>query len=651
MRPVFATILLVLFQFFAPNFSPAKSLYVSKLGNNSDGASWATAFNSIQTALDVVPDETGSHKIYIRPDTYFEAMLYPAQRGAKGAYNQLIGDVNGEYGSGTTGYVVIDSGDPELLGFKSYDWWGTIRSNKKGWSSEHNDPTFSAIGWDRWHLKNLYVTGGDAGIFFDTTNEVKPFSVVVENCVSIGRAFGGGLGNCLSRHDEPVIFRNCHLWALDEWGDTAAAYIRVENKEMPELPDVLFEDCTMVSPQCALKSSNYGFFTFSHISLNRCRLIVLNFSQPQGTPSNGIIQSVQQGKLMHVDINDCTLMGYKLFGVIVDKETVSDITYTTSGDVKAYVQFQQEVPEGFLRLPNWPVENFQNLLPPNPQKASVLKNKELIKKDLCEISPFVWDGRLCHMEAIRPGSGGSSSDYYMLFKDAETGKELGRCATGYGLASLLVHKNMLYVFASRWENNGWNDVTMFKSSDFKNWDKKLVVKGENEGLFNSSVCQDENGFVMAYESNDPQYPAFTTKFARSVDLENWSKIPTATFGTNRYTACPCIRYVDGWYYVLYLEHRKPLWEFETYITRSRDLKNWMLSSANPVLRAEDLDEGINASDPDIIEFDGKTWLYYAVGDQRSWMNAKRTMYDGGLEDFYQSWYTSPGILDCGVVVQ
>jgi hypothetical protein len=646
MRSILLSLLLC---FFLTPLCSANSIYVSKLGSNADGSSWATAFNTIQVALDAIPDDTGDHQIIIRPDTYFEAMLYPAQKGAKGAYNKLVGDVHGDLGSGTTGYVVIDSGDPEQQGFKSYDWWGPMRSNKKGWSSEHTDATFSAIGWDRWHLKDLYVTGGDAGIFFDTTNKVEPFSVLVEDCVSIGRAFGGGLGNCLSRHDEPIVFRNCHLWALDEWGDTAAAYVRIENEKMPELPDVLFVDCTMVSPQCALKSSNYGFHTYSHISLNRCRLIVLNFSQPQGTPSNGIIQSVQEGKLMHVDINDCTLMGYKLFGVLVDKETVSDISYTTSGDVKAYLQFQQELPEGILRLPDWPVDVFQNLLPPNPRKPFPFKNKQLIKKDLCEISPFIWNGRLCHMEAIRPGSGGSVSDYYMLFKDAETGEELGRCATGYGLASLLVHDNVIYVFASRWENNTWNDVTMFKSQDFKKWDKKLVVKGENEGLFNSSVCKGDKDFVMAYESNDRQYPAFTTKFARSSDLENWTKIPQATFGTNRYTACPCIRYVDGWYYVMYLESRNPRWQFETYITRSQDLKNWQLSAANPVLRAEDLDEGINASDPDIIQFDGKTWLYYAVGDQRTWMNAKRIMFDGGLKEFYKSWYTSPGVPDCGVV--
>jgi hypothetical protein len=469
----------------------------------------------------------------------------------------------------------------------------------------------------------------------------------VEDCVSIGRAFGGGVASCLSRHEEPITFRRCHLWALDWWGDTAGASVRVENETMPEQPDVLFEDCTMVSPQCALKSSNYGFHTFTHVKITRCRLITLNFSQPHGTPTDGIIQSVQEGKLLHVDLEDCTLMGYKVFGVKVKKETVGEIRYTTKGDVKAYVQFQQEMPKGFHRLAHWPVEAFQTLVPPEPRLPSKLVDKELVRRDLCEVSPFVWKGRLCYMECVRPGSGGTASDYYLLLKEAETGRELARCAEGYGLASLLVHKNTFYIYASRWDNGNWKDVTLFKSSDLQHWESKVVIEGEKEGLFNTSVCKGSNGFVMAYESNDPSYPPFTIKFARSPDLEHWKKIPEATFGTNRYTACPCIRYTNGWYYVLYLEQRTPRHVFETYITRSRDLRHWELSVANPVLRAEDLDEGINASDPEILEFKGKTYVYYAVGDQLTWMNIKRAVYPGPMAEFLESLYASPGIPDWG----
>jgi hypothetical protein len=626
------------------------TLYVSKLGDNSDGSSWAKAFRTIQAALSAVP-EGGGHRIIVRPDTYMEANLFPANRGAEGAYNELIGDVDGSLGSGRQGWVVLDSSDPELRGFKSYDWWGPVRAYSHAWSPEHTEPTFSAIGWDRWKLRNLYVTGGDGGLFFDCTDHVEPFTVIVEDCVSIGRAFGGGVASCLSRPEEPITYRRCRLWALDWWGDTAAAYVRVENPAMPDRPDALFEDCTLVSPQCALKVSNYGFHTFTRVRLNRCALVVLNFSQPQGTPSDGIIVSMQEGKLLFAELEDCTLMGYKVFGVKVQPETVGDIQYSTKGDVKAYVQFQQDLPKGFHRLPSWPVDVFEQIVPPSPKPEPVLMHEELVRKDMCELSPFIWQGRLCHMECVRPASGGRSEDYHLRLADAETDAELGRLARGYGLASILVHDGTAYVFASRWEEAGWRDVTAFRSRDLKQWESKLVVQGENEGIFNTSVCKGRRGFVMAYESDDPTYPAFTVKFARSADLWTWTKLPQAVFGTDRYTACPCLRYVNGWYYMLYLERRPPRWFFETYVARSRDLLRWEQSAANPVLTPDDLDEGINASDPEIVEVDGKTWVYYAVGDQLTWMNLKRAMYPGSLRRFFESRFTLPGIPDSGTLAK
>ena len=64
-------------------------------------------------------------------------------------------------------------------------------------------------------------------------------------------------------------------------------------------------------------------------------------------------------------------------------------------------------------------------------------NRELIRRDLCEITPFVWKGKLCYLECVRPAAGGKPSDYYLLLREAESGKELARSAEGYGLACLL----------------------------------------------------------------------------------------------------------------------------------------------------------------------------------------------------------------------
>ena len=139
----------------APNYQGRKgiTIYVSKLGNNSDGSSWKKAYHSIQAALSAIPDDKGGHTIIVRPDTYVEANLSTAFKGAKGSYNLLIGDVDGHLGSGAEGRIVIDSGDPQK-GFKSYDWWSTIRATSKGWRPEFTEQTFSSICWDRWILRN-----------------------------------------------------------------------------------------------------------------------------------------------------------------------------------------------------------------------------------------------------------------------------------------------------------------------------------------------------------------------------------------------------------------------------------------------------------------------------------------------------------------
>lgn len=605
--------------------SNSSALHVSKLGDNSDGTSWAKAFHTIQQAIQAVPDESGGHRILIRPDTYMESNLFPAHRGAKGAYNTLEADFDGSLGSGTTGYAVIDSSDVKK-GLKSVDWWTPFRA----------DRSFSSLGWDRWVFRHLYTTGAEAGLGWDLTSEEgAEFSVIAEDCFGIGRAFGGLVGAFMSRPDEPVTYRRCQLWCLDWWGDAAGAYVRANNTSMPDHPDVVYEDCTLVGPDNALQAGNPGYDGYTRVSLKNCRLVSLNFSQPRGEPSTGIIHSTIEGKYLHVDLENCTLMGYKVFGA-----GNGEIQYSTKGSVRAYVQFEQEVPEGFLRLGHWPVEAFQTLLPPMPPTNKPALVKENVIDDMCEVSPIVWDGRLCLMECIRPGQGGTLKEYYLVVRDVETGEEIARFAEGYGLASAIVHENRLYVFASRFDlKTAWNDVTLFESSDLKNWKKTRVIEQDaKEHLFNSSVCKGKDGFVMAYESNDPQYPAFTVKFAVSKDMRTWTKRPDAVFGIDRYTACPCIRYEDGHYYMMYLERRAPRWFFETFLARSDDLVNWDLSPANPLLTPEGDGEGINASDAAIVEFEGKTYIYYSLGDQLTWMNTKRVLYPGPMGEFFRVQY-------------
>jgi hypothetical protein len=350
----------------SPGYTGRKgtTFYVSKAGNNSDGSSWEKAYHNIQAALSAIPDDKGGHMVIVRPDTYVEANLFTAYKGAKGSYNLIIGDSDGSLGSGATGRIIIDAGDPQK-GFKSYDWWGTIRATSRGWRPEYTDQTFSSICWDRWILRNLYTSGSDAGFFWDLTDKSgEGFTVIIEDCVGIGRAFGGGICYPVVRPDEPSIFRRSYFLALDWVGDTGAILVGGKEETMPEYPHLIMEDCTLVHPDNALAMSYAS--NCVRVKAVNCRFIVLNFTQPEmGGKSTGIIctQGHQPKGKLHMDLEDCILAGYSVFTNGEDGKAVS---YTTKGKVQAYVQFTQPVPEGFERINLWPVQLYDAIAIPKP---------------------------------------------------------------------------------------------------------------------------------------------------------------------------------------------------------------------------------------------------------------------------------------------
>jgi hypothetical protein len=641
------------------------TLYVSRLGDNSDGTTWHKAFHTIQGALNAVPDDKGGHRIIVRPDTYPEANLFPRFRGAPGAYNVLTGDFDGTMGSGASGWVVIDSGAPLAVvrtnpkaptgnptfmvldsgepdtetGLKSVDWWGPWRC----------DPEHSGVVWDRWIYRRLYATGSEGGIGWDMTCEKgAPFSAVVEDCVGIGRFAGACVIAHAPREAEPVIFRRCYFLNLDWWGDAGGVYVRGESRSMPDSPHAVFEDCTVVGPDNALQAGYPGVDELNtRVSFKRCRLIVLNFSQPQGTPSTGIICcGCKNGRQLQVDLEDCTLMGYKVFGT-----RAGEVAYSLKGHVSAYVQYRQPVPKGFERLRFWPVETFADLIPARfgAGNSASGSGPGLIKLPVnfgpaMENSPVVYRGKpllaLNRRDDTKNKTDGYKGSMYLYLQDLATGKELARFGEGHSFVSAFVNGEELDVFASEGSNDDWfQSIYRFSTTDLKTWKRALAIAREGtEHLFNSSVCRDAEGFVMAYESNEPVQ--FCFKFARSEDLLHWQKLRELVYtGINReYSACPVLRYIAPYYYVIYLHEggrSHPGWV--SFLARSRDLRTWELSPRNPILSASE-GEGINNSDVDLFEWQNNTYLYYATGDQASWGSLRVAMFPGNLEQFYQSYF-------------
>ena len=635
-------------------------IFVSKLGDNSDGRTWRSAFHTIQAALDAIPDDQGGHRIIIRPDTYAEANLDSRHKGARDAYNVIEGDWDGSLGSGAKGWTVIDSGAPRVVvrtnpkaptgnptfmiltngepdaetGLKSVDWWGPWRC----------DPSHSAAGWDRWVFRRLYCTGSEGGVGWDMTCEAgTEFSAVVEDCVGLGRFAGACVIAHVGRPAEPVVFRRCYFMCLDVWGDAGAVYVRAHNRQMPATPDAVFEDCTLVGPDNAVQIGYPNFEGYTRVRFKNSRLIVLNFSQPQGTPSTGAVYSDLAGKFLHVEFENCTVMGYRALGARNDDL----FSYSTTGTNRAYVQYRQPVPKGFERLRFWPVEVFNDLLPPRFQGVAAATRPKLTKlpfaigPNAMENTPVVFNGRplliLNHRDDTRNKTDGYTRSMYLYALDLATGREVARFGEGYSFANAFVAGPELSVFASEGTNRDWfQSLYRFSTTDLKTWKRELAIpQAPGEHLFNASVCRDARCYLMAYESDQPVQ--FCFKFARSTDLARWQKLDGLAFTGvgGEYSACPVLRYVAPYYYVIYLHAAVPGHKgWVSFLARSKDLAGWELSPFNPVLEAGP-GEGVNNSDVDLFEFEGNTYLFYATGDQQSWGSVRVAMFAGPMREFFE----------------
>jgi hypothetical protein len=274
-------------------------------------------------------------------------------------------------------------------------------------------------------------------------------------------------------------------------------------------------------------------------------------------------------------------------------------------------------------------------------EPKLVKLPDKLGTNVTESSPLWYRGRLLMFHSHRVhGPQPDLSRMYLFLADPESGKELVRFGERHSLGSALVEGDTVHAFAAWHSDNDWfHDIYHFWSDDLKTWHRELAIAREGgEHLLNSSVCRDEQGYLMAYESDKPV--AFCFKFARSKDLRRWEKIPGLVFtGEKReYSACPVIRYFKPYYYVIYLHAAIPGHNgWVSFLARSKDLVTWQLSPKNPILEAGE-GEGSNNSDVDLIEIGGKTYVYYFTGDQRTWGDLKRAVYPGPMAQFFASYF-------------
>lgn len=289
-----------------------------------------------------------------------------------------------------------------------------------------------------------------------------------------------------------------------------------------------------------------------------------------------------------------------------------------------------------------------------PLRPPVIRKLGTIDCDMVETTPVVYRGRLYRFEYVRENyHANNTGDSYFRFIEVESGHATPPFAVGYHLGSAYVEDDRLYVFAvDKW---GGERIQVFWSSDLENWATQPALILPGWANYNTSVCKGPKGYLMAFEVGEPPEVVgepFTMRFAESDDLLNWRLLPEdRVFSKDRYTACPALRFLDAYYYMIYLEAR-PGPTYEPHIVRSRDLVTWESSPLNPVMQFSDEDRAIanpslspalreriahavnlNNSDVDLCEYQGKVIIYYSWGNQQGIEHLAEAVYDGTLSQF------------------
>ena len=288
-----------------------------------------------------------------------------------------------------------------------------------------------------------------------------------------------------------------------------------------------------------------------------------------------------------------------------------------------------------------------------PQRPPIRKIGTL-DLDMVETTPVVFQDQLYRFEYVRPGyQANKTGDSYFHFIDVENGKATPAFSKTFDLGCAYAEDGTMWVFGvDNWDGE---NIFVFRSNDLEHWEQRPALKLPGWGLFNTSVCKAGNRYVMAIEVGKPPEVVgvpFTMRFAESKNLLDWRLLPKeCVYIKERYSACPALRFLDGWFYMTYLEAR-PRPNYETYLVRSRDLIRWESSPLNPVLKASPEDKlianpkltadqrakipravDLNTSDVDLCEFQGKTIITYRWGNQQGTEFLAEAAFDGTLANF------------------
>ena len=297
-----------------------------------------------------------------------------------------------------------------------------------------------------------------------------------------------------------------------------------------------------------------------------------------------------------------------------------------------------------------------------------LKKLGTVKINTVETTPVVWQDRLLRFEWVRNKNWGASGGVERSvgcyqFVDMEHEQTVCEFADDHSFGCCYAEDGVMYVIGTRGPGGG-QALDLYVSRDLVTWEEREILTFPDDiSLFNTSLCRGKDGYMLAIEiggTNPAVGRPFTGVFAHADRPDgHWQMLPMVEYAydPSRYTACPTIRYYDGWYYIINLE-AAPLHRYISYIVRTRDFKNYVLGDINPVMMFDDGDKRIehpesftaeeiavienavncNNSDIDLCEYNGKTVILYSWGNQLGQEYLAWAEYDGGEQEFLESFF-------------
>lgn len=271
-----------------------------------------------------------------------------------------------------------------------------------------------------------------------------------------------------------------------------------------------------------------------------------------------------------------------------------------------------------------------------------------------EMTPFVHEGKLYRVETTR----GDAAHTHARVVEVETGRILSTFGDErFNFYSGFYEDGTMYVFCtgSGTRSTCWR----FSSRDLIQWDCVLLFDMPGFRFYNTGVAHGPDGYRMCIEAKEPRELVgnpFTCFFLRSDDLLHWTMLPPAEYAypKERYCGGPCLKYADGWYYLILVEEM-PCCRYTNYIHRTKDFKTFETGKYNPLLPygapedrvlssraanlspdfAERITTGFisSSSDVDLCEFEGKTYINYLLGNQLNFAYMCEAEYDGPMSDF------------------